>query len=74
MGAGHYVYGILFTARFVKNRHARQARVIFLDGQIKVGNYLTDVFISVKEKEHLVLKDTNENIIPWIVNEPSNLT
>ena len=65
-------YNILLIAHFVKNLHATHARGIFLDGRIEMGNKVTDVCIFVKEKEHLTLKDSDENIIQWLTNKPSN--
>ena len=37
--------------------------VIFLDEWVEMGHYVTDVWIFVREKEHLLSNDFHENIM-----------
>ena len=47
-----------------KHWHAMHPRVvIFLDEWVEMGHYVTDVWIFVREKEHLLSRDFHENII-----------
>ena len=48
--------------------------VLGLLGCIEVDHLVTDVCTFVKEKEHLLSKDSNENLIQWIAKKPSNLS
>lgn len=50
----------------MKYRHAMHARVIFLNGWFEM---VTNACIFVKEKEHPVSKDSDENIVQWRVNK-----
>ena len=51
-----------------KNTRCTRTRVFisfFSDWWVEMGHYVNDVCIFVLEKEHLLSKGSNENIVRW---------